>query len=227
MTHNRAVTKLGTEPPTVAEALLSVVRDPAGCLIQRWNWKAALTSSLFRASLFFFVNLTAGPKAAVGALLTELVLRSVTSGFYGSLTEALREAQPGWLAGLTAALLMPLANHSVELLVHWLRGTPKLTNSILASVCFTMVSTLFTLYVMRRGALIVGEDQQSLAMTCAACHVWWPDSLRPVRSPSSVGARAREREGWLQRETLERWRSGPILDGRTRVVDSFWLGDSG
>ena len=163
MTHNRAVTKLGTEPPTVAEALLSVVRDPAGRLIQRWNWKAALTSSLFRASLFFFVNLTAGPKAAVGALLTELVLRSVTSGFYGSLTEALREAQPGWLAGLTAALLMPLANHSVELLVHWLRGTPKLTNSILASVCFTMVSTLFTLYVMRRGALIVGEDRQSLA----------------------------------------------------------------
>jgi hypothetical protein len=147
----------------VAEALLSVVRDPAGRLIRRWNWKAALTSSLFRASLFFFVNLAAGPKAAVGALLTELVLRSVTSGFYGSLTETLREAQPGWLAGLTAALLMPLTNRSLELLIHWLRGTPKLAHSILASVCFTMVSTLFTLYVMRRGALIVGEDRQSLS----------------------------------------------------------------
>jgi hypothetical protein len=163
VTHSGAVTRLGTVPPTVAEAIVSVVRDPAGRLIRRWNWKSALTSSLFRAALFFFVNLAAGPKAAAGALLTELVLRSLTSGFYGSLTEALREAEPGWLAGLTAALLMPVANHSLELLMHWLRGTPKLANSILASVCFTAVSTLFTLYVMRHGVLIVGENRQSLS----------------------------------------------------------------
>jgi hypothetical protein len=78
------------------------------------------------------------------------------------LTEAIREAEPSWLAGLTAAVLMPVANHSLELLVHWLRGTPKLANSILASVCFTAVSTLFNLYVMRQGAFIVGEDRQSL-----------------------------------------------------------------
>ena len=163
MTYNRAVTKLGTEPPTVAEALLSVVRDPFGRLIRDWNWKSALMSTALRAPIFFFVNLAAGPKAAAGALLTEIVLRSLTSGFYGSLTEALREAEPGWLAGLTASVLMPAGNHSLELLIHWLRGTPKLANSILASVCFTMVSTLFNLYAMRRGALIVGENQQSLS----------------------------------------------------------------
>lgn len=162
MTHNRAATKLGPVPPTVAEALLFVVRDPVGCLIRDWNWKSALMSTVLRAPIFFFVNLTAGPKAAAGALLTELVLRSLTSGFYGSLTEALREAEPGWLAGLTASVLLPAVNHSLELLIHWLRGTPKLANSILASVCFTVVSTLFNLYAMRRGALIVGEDQQSL-----------------------------------------------------------------
>jgi hypothetical protein len=147
----------------VAEALLLVVRDPIDRLIRNWNWKSAVTSSLLRATIFFFANLAAGPKAAAGALLTELVLRALTSGFYGSLTEALREAEPGWLAGLTAAVLMPVANHSLELLVHWLRGTPKLANSILASVCFTAVSTLFNLYAMRRGALIVGENRQSLA----------------------------------------------------------------
>ena len=163
MTIARSSTRFGTVPPSVAEALLSVMRDPADCLIRKWNWKSALTSSLFRAAIFFCVNLAAGPKAAVGALLTELVLRSVTSGFYGSLTEALGEAEPAWFAGLTAALLLPLANHSVELLVHWLRGTPKLAHSILASVCFTAVSTLFNMYAMRRGALIVGENRQSLS----------------------------------------------------------------
>jgi len=163
MTSNRAATRLGTIPPTVAEALLSVVRDPFGRLIRDWNWKSALTSTVLRAPIFFFVNLAAGRKAAVGALLTELVLRSLTSGIYGSLTEALRDAEPAWLAGLAASILMPVANHSLELLVHWLRGTPKLANSILASVCFTVFSTLFNLYAMRRGALIVGENQQSLA----------------------------------------------------------------
>lgn len=163
MTPIRAATKVVSVPPTVAEALLSVVRDPIGRLIRDWNWKSALMSTLLRAPIFFFVNLSAGRKAAVGALITELVLRSVTSGFYGSVTEALREAEPGWLAALTASVLMPVANHSLELLVHWLRGTPKLASSILASVGFTVVSTLFNLYAMRRGALIVGANQQSLS----------------------------------------------------------------
>jgi hypothetical protein len=162
MTENRASSKLGPRHPTVAEALLSVVRHPGDHLIRKWNWKSAVTSTLVRAPIFFLVNLPAGPKAAAGAFLTELVLRSLTSGFYGSLTEAIRDAEPGWLAGLTAAVLMPAANHSLELVVHWLRGTPKLANSIIASVCFTAVSTLFNLYVMRQGAFIVGENRQSL-----------------------------------------------------------------
>lgn len=163
MTSHRVEKRLGARPPTVAESLLSVLRDPAEHLIRKWNWKSAVTSTLIRAPIFFLVNLGAGTKAAAGAFLTELVLRSLTSGFYGALTEALRSAEPGWLAGLTAVVLLPAANHSLELLVHWLRGTPKLVHSILASVCLTAISTLFNLYVMRHGAFIVGENRQTLA----------------------------------------------------------------
>ena len=113
-------------------------------------------------SHLFFRQPFGRPQGCGGRLSSiRLVLRSATSGFYGSITESIREAEPAWLAGLTAALLMPLANHSLELLVHWLRGTPKLAHSIVASVCFTAVSTLFNLYVMRQGALIVGEKRQS------------------------------------------------------------------
>jgi hypothetical protein len=163
MTPNPMPTKLGPGRSTVTEALLSVVRDPVGRLIRDWNWKSAVLSTALHAPIFFLINLSAGRKAAFGVLLTELVLRPLTSGIYGSLTEALRDAEPTWLAGLTASVLMPFANHSLELLVHGLRGTPKLAHSILASVCFTVFSTLFNLYAMRRGALIVGENQQSLA----------------------------------------------------------------
>lgn len=212
MTPDPAPTKLGPAPPAVAEALLSVVRHPFERLIRDWNWKSALTSTVLRAPIFFFVNLTAGRKAAFGALLTELVLRSLTSGIYGSLTEALRDAEPAWLAGLTASILMPVANHSLELLVHWLRGTPKLAHSILASVCFTVFSTLFNLYAMRRGALIVGENQQSLG-----------HDLR--RMPRLIGgflaAGPLAIVRLLKRRETRAIHSGPNLDGKTKAAENL------
>src|SRR5690606_34585663 len=61
-----------------------------------------------------------------------------------------------------ALALMPIANHSAEFLVHWLKGTANLEASILASVCFTVLSSAFHLSVMRRGLLVVGEGSGSL-----------------------------------------------------------------
>jgi hypothetical protein len=119
-------------------------------------------SSLLRASLFFATNLSAGLPAAVAAMKTELIFRGLTSGFYGALTETFREAEPAWEAAATVMVLLPLANHSIELFVHWMRGTQKLLPSILASVILTAFSTLFNFYVMRRGALIVGYGRGSL-----------------------------------------------------------------
>ena len=99
----------------------------------------------------------------MSALYTELAFRGITSGFYGAITEGFSDVQPGWAAAATVMILLPLLNHSVEFLVHWLRGTHNLATSILASVCFTALSTLFNLYAMRRGALIVGQGSHSLA----------------------------------------------------------------
>jgi hypothetical protein len=59
-------------------------------------------------------------------------------------------------------VLLPLVAHSVELGVHWLRGTPNLAASIGASIAFTAVSTAFNLFAMRRGALIIGSGSEPL-----------------------------------------------------------------
>jgi hypothetical protein len=175
---------IGTLPSenrlSVRETFLRLLRDPVKYLLHRWNWKSAVLSSLLRASLFFATNLTAGWPAAVAAMKTELVFRGITSGFYGALTEAFREAEPPWEAALTVMVMLPIANHSLELLVHWLRGTRKLLPSILASMVLTTFSTLFNLYVMRRSALIVGAGRHSLGkdllrmpqLVCA--FVSWP-----------------------------------------------------
>jgi hypothetical protein len=151
-----------TDRLTVRQALFLLLRDPVKYLLHRWNWKSALLSSLLRAALFFGINLAAGLPAAIAAMKTELVFRAITSGFYGALTEAFREAEPPWAAALTVMVLLPIANHTVEFFVHWMRGTQKLLSSILASMILTAFSTLFNFYVMRRGALIVGSGRHSL-----------------------------------------------------------------
>ncbi len=142
--------------------LRDLVTHPVETIVRRWNWKSAVLSSIVRSLIFFCVNLLAGLHAALAALVTELTFRGVASGFYGALTEAFRFAEPEWAGSLAVMILLPLAGHSVEFAVHFLRGTAKLGASILASVGFTAVSTLFNLYAMRRGALITGEGQQSL-----------------------------------------------------------------
>jgi hypothetical protein len=148
---------------SVGAVFFRLLRDPYTHLVKRWNWKSALLSSLFRAAIFFFANLPAGLAAALAAMQTELFFRAVSSGFYGALTESFREAEPPWAATLAVAFCLPFANHSLEFLVHWMRGTRKLVPSILSSVGFTLVSTLFHFYAMRRGALVVGPGRRSLA----------------------------------------------------------------
>jgi len=148
--------------PSVGAVLSRLIRHPVQHLVRRWNWKSALLSSLFRASIFFFTNLVAGWHAALGAMLAELALRGITSGFYGAITEAFSVARPAWAAMATAMAVLPFLNHSLEFLVHWLRGTPKLGLSITASVIFTALSTSFNVYAMRHGVLTVGDGSKRL-----------------------------------------------------------------
>ncbi len=115
-----------------------------------------------RGLIFFFANASAGWRAAEGAMLAEHCYRAVTSGFYGAMTQHISEAPPEWAAALCAMIVLPLSSHSLEFLVHWLRHTPHLRASIISSMTFTVFSTLFNFYAMRRGAMVVGENAASI-----------------------------------------------------------------
>jgi len=143
-------------------ALLRLLRQPNEYLLKKWNWKSAIMSTIIRSVLFFFTNLTAGLPADMTAMLTEWVYRGVTSGFYGALTQALSDVEPPWMGALAVLVLLPIANHSVEFFVHWLRGTSHLYTSIGASVALTGLSSLFNYFAMRRGTFIVGHGRKAL-----------------------------------------------------------------
>jgi hypothetical protein len=151
-----------------------------GAIVLHWNWKAALLSSLFRSFVFFTANLSAGWQAAFAAGTTELVYRALSSGFYGALTQRFSRIEPAWRAAVTAFVLLPLVQHSLELLVHLLRGTANLTVSVGASVVFTGLSTLINLCLMRNGVLVVGEGGKTLREDLASLPRIGRASIRSV-----------------------------------------------
>ncbi len=146
---------------TLTSALRNLFTNPLEHLVRRWNWKAAFFSSIIRAAIFFCANLTAGWRAATGAMLAEFTYRAATSGFFGAMTANFRKVEPEWQAMIAVVILMPLASHSLEFALHYLRHTPNLKASIISSVIFTNISTLFNLYIMRRGTLVVGREGKS------------------------------------------------------------------
>ena len=150
------------EPVDVGAVLRQFVAHPWDTLARRWNYKSAVLSSAVRSLLFFATNLTAGPEAALAAMFTELCLRFATAGFYGAATQAFRRVEPPIHGTLPALVLLPASAHSLELVVHWARETPALAASIGVSMAFTVVSTAFNLFAMRRGVLVVGADGASL-----------------------------------------------------------------
>jgi hypothetical protein len=115
-----------------------------------------------RGGLFFFVNLTSSLAAAQAALITEFLLRAITSGFYGAVTQRFRRVEPRWAATVTVSVLLPILSQTMELGVHWLRGTKALLLSVAVSALFTVGSSAFNLHLMRHGILTVGAGSQSL-----------------------------------------------------------------
>ena len=150
------------DPVSVGAALRWIVFHPWQAMGRRWNYKAAILSSIMRATLFCLINMSAGADAALAAMTTEFCFRFATSGFYGAITQAFRRVEPARAGAAAAIVVLPLVAHSLEFVVHWWRQTAVLGPSILASVLFTILSTTFNLFAMRRGALIVGRERRSL-----------------------------------------------------------------
>src|SRR5262249_52906579 len=71
---------------------------------------------------------------------------------------SLKDARPEWLVLLFLMLVVPSVFQAIEFFVHWLHGTPHLLPAEIVSLIFAAVSSLFNLYAMRRGALLVGGE---------------------------------------------------------------------
>jgi hypothetical protein len=147
--------------PAVGAVLLDLARHPIRSFVAGWNWKSAAVSALYRAVIFFITTFRAGWKAALAALTLEAAFRVVSSGFYGVVAQALRNARPAWLSALVVMLVLPAIIQIAEAWVHWRAGTPHFWRGVIVSTIAAGLSALFTWFAMKRGAFIVGEGASS------------------------------------------------------------------
>ncbi len=174
----------------VSAVVSRLASNPWLYIVKRWNWKSALTSATIRGVIFFSANLSAGRDAAIGAMEAEFLWRFIVAGFLGSIIQSLRKAQPIWQATLITSIGLPIINHSIEFTVHYMRGTPKLRNSMIASICFTAFAMLFNTYAMRQGVMVTGKEGKPLWLDLLhmprifAGFILW--ILRIQRSPQSL-----------------------------------------
>jgi hypothetical protein len=151
-------------PPRQDSYLVSVlagmVRRPISAFLLRWNWKSAIVSAAYRAPIFFAVSVRHGIRMATAGVLVEAGFNAVGAGFYGAFLESVRNAQPAWLASLLATCAVPVLTQIVLNLVHYAAGTSVLHRGIILSILLSALSAAFNLYVMRRGAMLTGNDAE-------------------------------------------------------------------
>lgn len=154
-------------PPknTLGEAWSNLLRNPS-LFIRYWNYKGAILSGLVRAPIFLITYLVGkeGWKLAVGAALVQFTFRFLFAGVGGALIQGFRRVEPPWKALLTILMVVPLISHLLEFLLQfgfaYVTGTNDHTDeAIVRSICFSIISALFTLFIMRRNVMIVGEAE--------------------------------------------------------------------
>src|SRR5215213_348161 len=155
---------------TIVEAWSNLLRNPL-LFIRYWNYKGAILSGLLRAPIFLITYLVGkeGWKLAISAALVQFAFRFLFAGVGGALIQGFRRVEPPWKALLTILMVVPIISHLLEFFFQfsfaYFTGTNDHTDeAIVRSICVSIISALFTLFIMRRNVMIVGEaESKSLA----------------------------------------------------------------
>ncbi len=172
-----------TQPATdnLWHALRDMVTNPIRTLVPPWSWKAAALNALLRGAMFFITNLRAGKHEAVQAMVIESVFAVAATGLLGAISQRLRKSEPLWGTVVVVCFCLPAGLALAQSGVHRIAHTPHVGSGLVASFCFTVITSAYTWYAMRQGILLGGEDQTGL----------WDDVTRLPRVTSGFFA-----DGW-------------------------------
>ena len=163
---------------SISGVFAHLIAHPFDAVILHWNWKSAVLSAILRAPIFFWAYLFQkhGVATAAGAMLAQAFFRMLFGGVNGAIIQAFRRVQPAWHAVFTVPLVLAAFSHVIEYTVSAAydaaTGTHGKGKAILVSVIISIISAIFNLFAMRRGALLV-KDESEQPFWCDLIRMPW------------------------------------------------------
>jgi hypothetical protein len=127
-----------------------------------WNWKCALLSATARSIVYLAALARTRASGGLPIVLVEIVYVTLTAGLYAGLQQRALGFRSRILGNLTIALGVPLLAQTLDWFAHRAAGAAAPGKATLTVCVFAVVSALFHLYVMRRGAFLTGNAGRSL-----------------------------------------------------------------
>lgn len=128
-----------------------------------WNWKCALLSATARSIVYLAAISRAGTRGGLSIVLVEMAYVSLTAGLYAGMQQKALGIRSRRLGNATVVLGVPMLAQVLDWLAHRAAGAAAPGKAILAVSVFAIVSALFHLHVMRRGAFLTGPIGRSLS----------------------------------------------------------------
>jgi hypothetical protein len=131
-------------------------------ILSFWNWKCALLSASARSIVYLVALSHIGRRGGLSIVLVEMAYVTLTAGLYAGMQQKALGLRNRLLGNLIVVLCVPGLAQFLDSLTHRIAGATVPGRATLAVCIFTMVSALFHLYVMRRGAFLTNHNGCSL-----------------------------------------------------------------
>ncbi|MGB8261992.1 MAG: hypothetical protein WCE75_16650 [Terracidiphilus sp.] len=127
-----------------------------------WNWKCGLLSATARSLVYLAALARAGVRGSLALVAVEVAYVTFTAGLYAGMQQKALGLRSHLLSGLIIVVGVPGLSQALDWLSHWAVGAaaPLRANAVVWA--FSLISALFHLYVMRRGAFLTGTGHRTL-----------------------------------------------------------------
>jgi hypothetical protein len=127
-----------------------------------WNWKCALLSATARSIVYTAAMAHSTLHCGLSVVLVEMGYVALTAGLYAGMQQKALGFRSRLLGNLTVVFGVPLLAQALDWLTHRAAGAPTPGKATVAVCVFAVVSALFHLHVMRRGAFLTGAQGRAL-----------------------------------------------------------------
>lgn len=127
-----------------------------------WNWKCALLSATARSAVYLAALARTGLRGGLAIVLVEIAYVTLTAGLYAGMQQKALGLRSRLLGDLVVVVGAPGLAQALDWLAHVLLHAAPPAHATVAVCGFTLLSALFHLHVMRRGAFLTGHAGRTL-----------------------------------------------------------------